>query len=274
MKKIILTLLILLTSFCVVNTTFAQSYYDVTFDNLNDVNILVSNELRTRVIPINYSLEAKSLNDVVYDYTINAIEFLYGYIVVNDHLWLQMPQHAVLTYETNETYDLIVRFENYTDVNMNGNLIDLGPITWYQQYNFTPQELYTFLESKVLNWAIIMQFNTEIARWFLRLQVGESWRQFDVTTYTQEDFPISTVNIQGHTEEMIHTEYLYQRWYHYETEYVPPVPELTGFSEWIVDGVGAFLDFEIVPGISITNILLFCLALGLMFVFLRFFMGG
>ena len=274
MKKIIITLFILLTSFFVVNTTFAQSYYDVTFDNLNDVNVLVSDEYRIRVIPIRYYQEIKSLNETVYSISVNSVEFPYAYNVINDHLWIEMPRHATLNYGTEENDELVVQFTNYSDVNMTGNLIDLGPITWYQQYNFTPQELYNFLQSVVLDWSIIIQFNTEIIRWFLRLQIGDSWRQFDVTTYIQQDYPIATYNIQGHTEEMIHTEYLYQRWYHFETEYVPPVPELTGFSEWIVNGVGAFLDFEIVPGISITNILLFCLALGLMFVFLRFFMGG
>lgn len=274
MKKIILTLLILLTSFCVVNTTSAQSYYDVTFDNLNDVNSIGLNEWRERYIPIKFEMRLKNLNDVVYHYYINGINFMYGYIVRNDTLYLQLPTYAVLSYDRSDTTDVVVRFESFYDVNVTGDLIDLGPITWYQQYNFTPQQLYDFLESKVLQWAIVVTFNTEIITWNLRLQIGEAWREYDATEYFSDDHPYSTYNINGHTEEMIHTEYLYQRWYHYETEYVPPVPELTGFSEWIVNGVGAFLDFEIVPGISITSILLFCLALGLMFVFLRFFMGG
>ena len=46
------------------------------------------------------------------------------------------------------------------------------------------------------------------------------------------------------------------------------------FGSWLVTAVGGFMEFEIFPGFSLTNILVIVLSLLLVFAFLRYFAGG
>lgn len=55
--------------------------------------------------------------------------------------------------------------------------------------------------------------------------------------------------------------------------YVPSL-EQADFSSWLVEGIGGFLSFELIPGISLTTLLAVILAIPLLIAFLKIFAGG
>lgn len=58
-----------------------------------------------------------------------------------------------------------------------------------------------------------------------------------------------------------------------ECEACPEV-DVGSFSEFLVDGVGGFLNFEVIPGWSLVSILSIFLAIALVVIILRYFAGG
>ena len=51
-------------------------------------------------------------------------------------------------------------------------------------------------------------------------------------------------------------------------------PPTMDFTSWISSAVGGFMDFNIMPGVSISGIFLLCISISLTLLFLKFFAGG
>lgn len=58
------------------------------------------------------------------------------------------------------------------------------------------------------------------------------------------------------------------------TSHIDTSGESVSFSDWIVDAVSGFLDTDIIGSFSISDILMFILAIGLVIMIIKFFMGG
>ena len=59
------------------------------------------------------------------------------------------------------------------------------------------------------------------------------------------------------------------------TKYFPINQEYSmNFLSWLATAIGGFISFEIMPGITISSLLLFIFGIGAVFAFLRYFAGG
>ena len=92
--------------------------------------------------------------------------------------------------------------------------------------------------------------------------------QGDFVSYTYlYDFELEFV----HTT-MLYETYLYNR-YRLDGNSLSQIEDIS-ITDWLINSVGGLFDTPILGGISIGDILMFVLAIGLLFLFLRFFAGG
>lgn len=89
---------------------------------------------------------------------------------------------------------------------------------------------------------------------------------FFVNGFTN-DIPLEVV----HTN-MLYETYLYNR-YRLDGNTLSQIEDIS-IIDWLINSVGGLFDTPILGGVSIGDILMFVLAIGLLFLFLRFFAGG
>lgn len=106
-------------------------------------------------------------------------------------------------------------------------------------------------------------------------EVDSDWIElmaFDWNGYYVEPCYIYDIPLELVHTTMLYETYLYNR-YRIDGNSLSQIEDIS-ITDWLINSVGGLFDTPILGGVSIGDILMFVLAIGLLFLFLRFFAGG
>lgn len=101
--------------------------------------------------------------------------------------------------------------------------------------------------------------------------------EFELEPFLNQGDYVSYTYLYDFELEFIHTTMLYETYlynrYRLDGNSLAQIGEVS-ITDWLINSVGGLFDTPILGGVSIGDILMFILAIGLLFLFLRFFAGG
>lgn len=170
-----------------------------------------------------------------------------------------IPSHlSELDFQTAFSIILVNFVSDVTPYSTNANL-GLQIVTSFNDSNI--EDYNTFLFRDIFNPTVYSNFSNRLSR----LGISPNYTSSDDRNI------ILTENLRVEIPNFLYTYTLAENYG--GVKVLNPLEEVS-FVDWLINAIGGFMDFEIAPGMSLSNILMFILMIAIVLIFLKLFAGG
>lgn len=203
------------------------------------------------------------------------LEFHYSYELIDGVTYLYIFRYIMEIYggDTPQVIDNLVQWH----LDLNQEVFDeIGNESNDLQF---VDYLYEILERSTINMNIVLSVDGNT----ITPTVGFvdydyiTDHEFELASFNRVQPMFSDCIVNGIEMDFVHTNLLNQTYlfnaYRADGNSLSKIEDVS-ITDWLINSVGSLFDTPILGGISIGDILMFVLAIGLLFLFLRFFAGG
>lgn len=223
----------------------------------------------------NHKLSTNLYIESGYTNYIGNLTFDYGYEEVEGLTYLYIFRYYMEIYGGNTSQFIDNTVSWYIDLNQEV-FNQIGVETNDLQ---AVQSLYELLERSTIKMSVYLNVDGNIITPVVAFVDYDYFTdsEFELAPFNRVQPMYSGTLVSGIEMEFLHTNLLNQTYlynaYRSDGNTLSKIEDVS-ITDWLINSVGGLFDTPILGGISIGDILMFVLAIGLLFLFLRFFSGG